>query len=136
MASTCTRISGFTDEISCSFDEDNSNYLIVTGGFDSKTFVDTDFSFSIAEIQNPSTDKRTDGFVMEIYDKLGGLMYQTPDDDSVTFMLSPSDFAYAYVESKSPVNGVSSLYIVTLTLGVETSQSAKLEFNPPDEVEF
>ena len=57
---------------------------------------------------------------MEIYDSLGGLMYQTPDDDSVTFQLSPSDFAYVHVQSKSPTNGVESIYVVTLTLGVDT----------------
>ena len=50
VASTCTRINGFTDEISCEFEDSSNRYLLVRGGFDSKVFVDTDFSFSIAEI--------------------------------------------------------------------------------------
>ena len=36
VASTCTRISGFTDEISCEFeDSSNNRYMLVKGGFDS-----------------------------------------------------------------------------------------------------
>ena len=69
---------------------------------------------------------------MEIYDKLGGLLYKAMND--VDFMLSPSDFSYVYVESKDDTAGVSSIYVVTLTLGVDTPQSSKLEFNPPDDV--
>lgn len=59
VASTCTRLTGFSDELSCSFEEQRSsnspNYLIVAGGFDSETFTATDFSLSISEIQNPKT---------------------------------------------------------------------------------
>ena len=106
----------------------------MSGGFDSKTFVDTDFSFSIAEIQNPSTTRRTGDFDMEIYDKLGGLMYTS--SNQVDFMLSPSDFAYVHIESKSDVAGVDSVYIVTLTVGVDTPQSSKVEFHAPDDVVF
>ena len=77
VASTCTRISGFSDEISCSFENAaaNTKYLIVQGGFDSRIFTETRFSFSIAEVQNPTTTKRSDGFELEIYDKDGGLLY-------------------------------------------------------------
>ena len=42
VASTCTRLTGFSDEVSCSFesvdDQRFGNYLIVRGGFDSETF--------------------------------------------------------------------------------------------------
>ena len=55
---------------------------------------------------------------MEIYDKLGGLLYKAMND--VDFMLSPSDFSYVYVESKDDTAGVSSIFVVTLTLGVDT----------------
>lgn len=79
VASTCTRITGFSDEISCEFEKvinpKNGNYLIVKGGFDSTTFTGTDFSFSIAEIKNPFTTEQTDSFKMEIYDKYEGMMY-------------------------------------------------------------
>ena len=80
VASTCTGILGFSDEISCIFesvavDQTQSSYLIVSGGFDSKQFTGTDFSFSIKEIKNPYTTEVTDSFDMGITDKNGGLMY-------------------------------------------------------------
>ena len=59
VASTCTRITGFSDEILCEFEETQTSnfgyYLIVRGGFDSATFTGSDFMFSIAEIKNPIT---------------------------------------------------------------------------------
>ena len=65
-ASTCTSLTGFSDEISCEFEDvvaaNYGNYLIVRGGFDSETFTDRDFSFSIAEIMNPLTTEQTDSF--------------------------------------------------------------------------
>ena len=54
----------------------------------------------------------------------------------MTFSLSPSDFSYVYVESKDDTAGATSIFVVTLTLGVDTPQSAMLEFNPPDDVVF
>lgn len=33
----------------------------------------------------------------------------------------PSPFAFVHVESLNPVNGVKSIYKVTITLGVDTS---------------
>jgi hypothetical protein len=57
VASTCTRLTGFSDEISCSFEDVSDprfgNILVVKGGFDSETFTDLEFSFKIAEIRNP-----------------------------------------------------------------------------------
>ena len=56
-ASTCTALSGFSDEIYCEFKDGSSNRnghtLLVKGGFDSQTFIGSSFSFSIAEIKNP-----------------------------------------------------------------------------------
>ena len=79
VASTCTGLSGFSDEISCHFedvrDPSRGNYLIVSGGFDSKQFTESHFSFSIKEVTNPYTTKVTDGFEIGITDKYGGLMY-------------------------------------------------------------
>ncbi len=52
--STCTRLTGFSDEISCTFEDVDDprwgNYMIVRGGFDSEDFTAFDFSFKIAEI--------------------------------------------------------------------------------------
>jgi len=49
VASTCTRLTGFSDEISCSFEkvEDSrwGNYMLVKGGFDSEDFDGSEFSF-------------------------------------------------------------------------------------------
>ena len=54
VASTCTRLEGFSDEINCEFDEDADErfgyYLYVYGGFDSNTFDDLTFSFTLAEV--------------------------------------------------------------------------------------
>ena len=101
IASTCTRLTGFSDEITCEFEDvrvpANGNYLIVKGGFDSETFTDTDFSFSVAEIKNPFTTEETDSFEMEVYDKYDGMMYTNNNIDKK--MMATSDFAFAYVES-------------------------------------
>lgn len=135
VASTCTRVNGFSDEISCAFEDSNIDYyLLVKGGFDSKTFDGTSFSFSIAEIQNPSTSKTTQTLEMEILDQYGALLYKAANE--VYFMLSPSNFAYVHVESQSKEAGAASIYVVTITLGVETPQSTKLEFLPPSDIEF
>ena len=58
VASSCTVISGFSDEITCTFEKADSvlGYLInVSGGFDSKTSMGGTFSFFMQEIQNPYT---------------------------------------------------------------------------------
>ena len=138
VASTCTRLTGFSDEISCSFEEVPmpalGNYLIVRGGFDSETFTDKDFSLSIAEVKNPFTTQETDSFEMEIYDRVGGLMYTS--NNEVKLRMSASNFAFVHVESLSPANGVETIYTVTITLGVDTSQSAKILMQVPDEISF
>ena len=138
VASTCTRLTGFSDEISCSFEEVSmpalGNYLIVRGGFDSETFTDKDFSLSIAEVKNPFTTQETDSFEMEIYDRVGGLMYTS--NNEVKLRMSASNFAFVHVESLSPANGVETIYTVTITLGVDTSQSAKILMQVPDEISF
>jgi hypothetical protein len=50
--------------------------------------------------------------------------------------MGTSDFAFVYVESKSEVNGASSIYVVTVTLGVDTPQSGFLMVFWPDEIEL
>lgn len=57
VASTCTRLTGFSDEVTCSFEAGSpiGHTLVVKGGFDSETFTDREFSFKIAEIFNPLT---------------------------------------------------------------------------------
>lgn len=78
VASSCTVISGFTDEITCKFEKADPNfgYLInVSGGFDSKTSMGGTFSFYMQEIQNPFTTQETGKFGLEIFDANGGLQY-------------------------------------------------------------
>jgi len=60
-ASSCTVISGFSDEITCSFVQANENgYVIqVKGGFDSKTSTGGKLSFFMQGILNPFTTMET-----------------------------------------------------------------------------
>ena len=142
VASTCTGLTGFSDEISCSFENvrDPSRvnfqgyYLIVSGGFGSKQFTDSHFSFSIKELTNPSTTKVTDGFEMGITDKYGGLMYTSKNQP--TIQCEASDFAYIHVEPLNESSGVSTTYTVTLTLGIDTPRDGFLHFEPPSDVLF
>ncbi len=69
---------------------------------------------------------------MEIYDRFDGLMYTS--NNSVKLTANSSPFAFVFIESTSPKNGVNAFYNVTITLGVETSQAALIEFNPPDDI--
>jgi len=67
VASTCTRLTGFSDEITCSFEKVadprfDGNIMIVKGGFDSETFTGREFSLKIAEIKNPFTTQPTESF--------------------------------------------------------------------------
>jgi len=71
---------------------------------------------------------------MEIYDRFGGLMYTA--NNKVRLQANSSPFAFVHVESLNPRNGVNAIYQVTITLGVDTSQGAYLEFNPPDDISF
>lgn len=77
-ASSCTVVSGFSDEITCAFEQNDPNlgYIIkIDGGFDSKTSMGGKFSFFMQEIQNPFTTLETDNFKMDIYDEKEGLQY-------------------------------------------------------------
>ena len=73
---------------------------------------------------------------MWIYDQSGGLMYTAKNNGEPKFMCGSSDFAFVHIESLNAANGLSSIYTVTITLGVDTPQSAWIEFNPPDEIPF
>jgi hypothetical protein len=51
---------GFSDQITCEFDEDrssrlNGHYLIVEGGFASQNFEYGEFKFEINDVLNPFT---------------------------------------------------------------------------------
>ena len=110
VASSCTVISGFSDEITCTFIKaDATGYLIkVAGGFDSKTSAGGKLSFFMQDILNPFTTKKTSAFNIEIYDSVGGLQYNY--QKSYTTTVKPSAFSYAYAESQNNVVGVSSTY--------------------------
>ena len=45
-----------------------------------------------------------------------------------------SPFAFVHIESENPTNGLTSIYTVTITLGVDTSKGAYLEFTVPNEI--
>lgn len=120
VASSCTTRSGFSDEIACSFVQaDKSGAVIrVTGGFDSKVSKTGKFSFYLQDIQNPLTTQETGSFGLSVLDGTGGLQYYF--EQSFTLTIDASPFSYAFVESQSDVVGASSLYQVSLTLGVDT----------------
>ena len=56
---------------------------------------------------------------MEIYDRVGGLMYSS--NNLMEIRVASSPFAFVFVESLDPANGVETIYQVTITLGVDTS---------------
>lgn len=65
-ASSCTVVSGFSDEITCTFlQADENGYVIkVSGGFDSKTSTGGKLSFFMQEILNPFTTMETGKFMI------------------------------------------------------------------------
>ena len=145
VAATCTAISGFSDQISCEFERyrerDGGRYLRAKNGFDSATSEDgEEFSFFISEIMNPFTTAPTASFGFEIYDNVGGvdgqggLQYYFTED--LTLSMAPSVFSFAYVESHSNVNGVSSIFEITISLGVDTPAGAQIAIGLPEELEF
>lgn len=59
-----------------------------------------------------------------------------PNDDKTTSSVKASDFSFAFVESQSPKNGVSSLYDFSLTLSVDTPVGSTLSIALPDQIVF
>lgn len=58
-------------------------------------------------------------------------------NNELNMKVGPSDFAFVFVESNDRTNGVdSATYTVTITLGVDTSQSARLVMIPPNGIKF
>ena len=55
---------------------------------------------------------------MEIYDKHGGMMYESKN--TVFAKCGASDFSFVHIAPNSDVNGVITSYVVTATLGVDT----------------
>ena len=75
-ASTCIKINGFYDEVTCALTTSifNGATLIVKNGFDSNYFSgSTNFAFNISEIRNPKTSEETPDFKVEIFDATGNL---------------------------------------------------------------
>ena len=71
-SSTCLKISGFSDEITCeiilSQNSLGKHYLIVKNGFDSRSFPGGVLSFNISEIRNPKNTEETGSFTLEVFD--------------------------------------------------------------------
>jgi len=126
VSSSCTILSGFSDEITCSFlIADDSGYLLkIMGGFDSKTSNGKNLSFYLQDIMNPLTTKETGSFRLQIYDATGGMQYNYEEEYSLA--VEPSLFSFAFAESQSTVVGVSSIYQLSLTLSVDTPAGAYL----------
>ena len=51
-------------------------------------------------------------------------------------MATPAPFEYAFVESGSPVNGATSLYTFSLTLGTDTLGGSEISINIPDSIQM
>lgn len=59
-----------------------------------------------------------------------------PNSDNTTSYVRASDFSFAFVESRSPKNGESSLYDFSLTLSVDTPVGSTLSIALPDQIVF
>lgn len=74
---------------------------------------------------------------MTIQDRNGNLaFYDSTQSTLKRFTPTPSEFAYAYVESLSPVVGEVSEYSFSLTFGVDTPYGTIAEIDFPDEIQF
>ena len=135
VGSTCVSLWGFTDEIQCEVEARTFGYdLYVRNGFDSETFDQKTFGFQISEVTNPFTTEETGSLRLEVYDKYDGLQYIASDEDK--HFVRPSPFAFAFVQSGSQINGVSSIYTFSLTIGVDTPASTPITVYLPEELEF
>jgi hypothetical protein len=50
--------------------------------------------------------------------------------------MRPSPFQFAQITSSSPVNGASSLYTFTLSLGVDTEVNSLIMIHVPEEIQY
>jgi hypothetical protein len=70
--SSCTMVSGFSDEILCelvSTNQRTGHFLRVFSGFESETFPGGEFSFWVSDIINPFTTEETDSFGLQVLDR-------------------------------------------------------------------
>jgi hypothetical protein len=104
---SCVGISGFSDDITCSFTQISStlgHVLIITGGFDSDDYSGSEIvSFNISEIRNPHTTLETGSFALYVYDSSYNVEYYANSSYTVTMEAAP--FSYAMVTSSSPYSG-------------------------------
>ena len=77
----------------------------------------------------------SDPFGMEVIDKNDYTLY-SPTIFSYSMQVEPSDFAFCFVSSSSPVNGASSTYSVSLTLSVDTPINSIARVTLPNELKF
>lgn len=89
----------------------------------------------MSEVKNPFTTAETDAFGIEVIDRNGYKLYK-PTTLSYTVKVQASNFAFSFVESSSPVNGVSSMYQVSLTLSVDTPFGSIVSVELPSELSF
>jgi hypothetical protein len=72
-----------------------------------------------------------------VKDSSGNVSFsKTPSSLKTRFAASASDFAYAYVESLSPIVGAVSKYSFALTFGVDTPEGTIAVIDFPDDIEF
>ena len=107
--------------------------MTIKNGFDSHSFAGGRLAFNISEIRNPKTTEETLDFSLTVNDELGNLQYKYVGMKQ-TLKMHPSPFQFASVTSSSPVNGVSSIYTFTLTLGVDTEVNSLIMVSVPDEI--
>ena len=128
VASSCTAIQGFSDELTCEWvriEERKGSRLKVLGGFTSSTFEGGMLTFTLSEIMNPlTTEEESDGFHASIYDSEGDLLYGMNSEIKVP--IRPSPFAFAFIKPGSERNGDYCEYTVSVTLSVDTQVGAKL----------
>jgi hypothetical protein len=72
---------------------------------------------------------------MDVIDRYNYTLY-APEQYSYTKKVEPSDFAFSFVSSSSPVNGASSTYSVSLTLSVDTPINSIARVTLPEELKF
>lgn len=76
-AATCLKITGFSDEITCTLtaNRNGSHSLTVTNGFASEVFNGGEFTFNISQVRNPMDSRETESFYFEVRDSAGNQQY-------------------------------------------------------------
>lgn len=139
------RISGFSDEISCSlilskgFSKNDRHILTVRNGLDSSIFQGGTLAFNISEIRNPRTTMETNTFTLDIYDSSNDLQYSLKQNTLLTIKPTASPFLYASVTpSVSPpqVGHTNATYVFTLTPSIDLEVNTFILIELPPEILF